>query len=575
MVLGSGDVYVIAELANTHEGDEDRAKSIIEAVADHADAVKVQAYTADELTTPDHPNYESFDEKSFTRTEWERIVTYAKDNDLEVLADVFGTESLERMATVGVKGYKLHAADVSNRKLLAAVAATEAPVFLSAGGSTVQEIRRAINVLERHNHEPTALIYGFQRYPTAFEDTHLRKIQSLSEAFDYPIGFAPHVDGGDSIATELPSWSVAAGADLVEVHVTTNRSAEPADYHSSLTPTDFAAAVKNVRRIIPALGEGSTEMNDAERRYRIQHKKYVVAAKPIEAGERITDDHVALKRVPEPEAADFTDPDIVVGRTAEAEFQKFEPISAEDLSEKVAAVLACRAESDRLYGKPMQLVGGKPIIQHLVDRLELVDGIQEIVLAVADTPSKSIFIDYAEENGYPYVVGSEPDVLERLIDGARAVDAETIVRVTTENPYLYWESVDDLIKRHRENGNDLTTMESLPSGTHAEIISRAALEQSHADGEDRHRSELCTLYINENPDIFDIETVGAPESLSRPGVRLTVDYPSDLIMVREVFDGVCTDDRPVSLETIIRYLEDNPDVVAINTENPNETRLYD
>jgi len=575
MDLGSGEVYVVAELANTHEGDEDRAKSIIEAISDHADAVKIQAYTADELTTPDHPNYASFDEKSFSETEWSRIIGHAKEHGLDIFADVFGTESLERMSEIGVEGYKLHAADISNRDLLSQVAATGDPVFLSAGGSTVQKIQRAIAVLKSHGSEPSALIYGFQRYPTACEDTHLRKIQALAERFDYPIGFAPHLDGDAAVAPELPSWSVAAGADVVEIHVTTNRSEEPADYHSSLSPADFQTAVKNVRRLTPTLGDWSTDPNDAERQYRVQHKKYVVATSSIEADEQISKEKIALKRVPDPNAANFTDPDAVVGRTATADIEEFEPVSDEDVSETIAAVLACRAESDRLYGKPMQLIGERPIIQHLVDRLELVDRIGEIVLAAADIPSKSIFAEYAEDNGYRYVVGSETDVLERLIQGANLVDAETIVRVTTENPYLYWESVNDLIERHQEHGNDLTTMESLPSGTHAEVISRDALERSHSEGEDRHRSELCTLYINENSDVFDIERVEPPEALRRPDLRLTVDYPSDLIVAREVFEGVETDDRPVPLEDIVQFLQQNPDVAAINTQNPNETRLYD
>jgi len=342
-----------------------------------------------------------------------------------------------------------------------------------------------------------------------------------------------------------------------------------------LGPADLATAIGNVRNVTPALGERTSDLNRAERAYRLDHKKYVVTAEPIAVGTRITDEQVSLKRVPGPDEGLLTDPETVVGRVATADLGKYIAIHEDHLDEKVAAVLACRAESERLFAKPMQLIDDEPILSHLIERLELASTIDEIVLAIADTPSQSLFIDYAETHGYHYVVGSEPDVLKRLIEGAQAVQAPTLARVTTENPYIYWQSIDDLVERHLEADNDLTTMESLPSGTHVEIISRAALERSHAKGEDRHRSELCTLYINENSDDFAVERVSPPEPLNRPDVRLTVDYPSDLILARKLYEGVDSDADSIPLTDIVEFLEANPDLLHINTENPNETRLYD
>ena len=68
------------------------------------------------------------------------------------------------------------------------------------------------------------------------------------------------------------------------------------------------------------------------------------------------------------------------------------------------------------------------------------------------------------------------------------------------------------------------------------MISREALEVSHGDGEDRHRSELVTLYIKENPSRFRIERVDIPENLYRPSYRLTVDEPEDLELMEKIFE---------------------------------------
>jgi spore coat polysaccharide biosynthesis protein SpsF (cytidylyltransferase family) len=569
-------IHVIAEMANTHEGEVGRAKQIINAVADDADAIKIQAFTADELTVPDHPNHESFVQKEFDQGEWQAILDCADDNDCAVYADIFGAESLELMDELGVDGVKIHNADISNTALLRDVASCDKPVFLSAGGSGTMELHKAITTLEQNNCEPAALIYGFQNYPTKLSDTHLRKIAALNREFSYPVGFAPHIDGGGDKAQDIPVWAAAAGAEILEVHVTVDRSTEPTDYESSLKPAGFASIVDAIQGMTPALGSEYMTMNEAERRYRSEHKKYVVIRRSLEAGKRITEDDVALKRVADPPETALTSLNNVIGRTLTTSLEAHDAVTEDDLDKKIVAVLACRAESERLYAKPMQKVGDQPILQHLIERIERVSGIHDIVLAISDTPSKMTFIDFARENGYTYTIGSEEDVLSRLIDGAHQANADTVVRVTTENPFLYWENIDSLLETHLQNGSDLTTTESLPSGTHAEIITTNALEHSYEHGEERHRSELCTLYINENPDSFDINKRKPPSDLQRPEVRLTVDWPSDLILVRHIYEALSgDDDEPIPLSRIIEFLDDNPKIMEINNQNPNQTRLYE
>jgi spore coat polysaccharide biosynthesis protein SpsF len=230
---------------------------------------------------------------------------------------------------------------------------------------------------------------------------------------------------------------------------------------------------------------------------------------------------------------------------------------------KVAATLACRAESSRLYAKPLQNVGGRPILTNLIEQLRRVRLIDEIVLAISAGASRHIFIDYAETNRLPYVVGDQKDVLGRLIQAADYVGADIIVRDTTENPYLYWENLDDLIGLHIESGNDLTVTERLPLGVGAEIISVKALKRAHSEGEDRHRSEFCSLFIAENPHIFKIQRVPAPKHLERPDYRLTVDNPEDLIVVRRLWDEL-HEDGPVTVDRIVAYLNAHPELAEFN-----------
>jgi hypothetical protein len=62
--------------------------------------------------------------------------------------------------------------------------------------------------------------------------------------------------------------------------------------------------------------------------------------------------------------------------------------------------------------------------------------------------------------------------------------------------------------------------------------SQRSLERSHDNGEPKHRSELCTLYIREHPDEFKVVRHRPLQALIRKDLRLTVDNPEDLVVCR-------------------------------------------
>ena len=91
------------------------------------------------------------------------------------------------------------------------------------------------------------------------------------------------------------------------------------------------------------------------------------------------------------------------------------------------------------------------------------------------------------------------------------------------------------------------------------------MERAHKFGEDRHRSELCTLFIFENPDSFKIERVQAPKKVARPDIRLTIDTPEDLIVARTVYAALEPKFGPMPpLTEIIKYLDTHPELRNLN-----------
>ena len=237
-------------------------------------------------------------------------------------------------------------------------------------------------------------------------------------------------------------------------------------------------------------------------------------------------------------------------------------------SKKVAAVLACRIGSTRLFGKPLQRIGKYTILELLINQIKKSKNISDIVLAISENPGNQVFIDFAKKHHLKFIIGNEKDMLARLIKGAKLVNADIVFRVTTENPYLYWEGIDDSIDQHIKQNYDFSMIDPIPAGSGFHIINTKALEISHVKGSSRHRSEHCDLYINENKDKFKIHVFKPEKILQRSDIRLTVDTPQDLILVREIFNSIVRTKKPIQLKKIIKFLDKNPKLLKINSTIP-------
>jgi spore coat polysaccharide biosynthesis protein SpsF len=233
---------------------------------------------------------------------------------------------------------------------------------------------------------------------------------------------------------------------------------------------------------------------------------------------------------------------------------------------KLVAALACRNTGSRLYGKPLQnldVEGKIHILDNIVESLRVSQCIDEIVLGISEGIENEIFIKYAISNDLQYVIGDEEDVLSRLIMCGEAINATDIFRVTSESPFRYFEADLDIWNKHQESNNDATFLEDIIDGCGFEIIKLDALKASHKQGELRHKSEMCTLYIRENLDQFKIEKVHPPKELIRSDLRLTVDNPEDLIVCRNVYMKFNNLAPMIPVADVVAYLDQNPELIQL------------
>lgn len=232
----------------------------------------------------------------------------------------------------------------------------------------------------------------------------------------------------------------------------------------------------------------------------------------------------------------------------------------------LVAALACRAGGSRLYGKPLQYLDIErklTVLEYMLGWLKEERSLDAIVLGVAVGPENEPFHDIARRHHVASIRGDETDVLMRLIQCAEAERGTDVLRLTTESPFTYFEAIPDAWQRHQDEKNDMTTVGRLPDGSSFEMIRLEVLRRSHDLGDARHRSELCSLYIREHPNDFRVDVIEPPAPVRRPEVRLTIDYPEDLVLCRAVYRAFEARAPRIPLQDILGFVDAHPELYAL------------
>ncbi len=296
--IGNNRCFIIAEIASSHGGAAGLLRKIFQdSIETGADAVKVQVFKAAKLCSHHNPDYETLKKIEISPEKWKEILPYAASSGTIVFAEVFDEESLE-LAAPFVDGLSVHATDLSNLGLLKLVAEKKKPVILNVGGSTLDEIRLAVDTVEQVGNKEVLLIYGLQNFPTRIEEINLNRIEKLQQEFPHPVGYHDHTESTHPCALTISLVALAKGARIIEKHITDDRSKKGFDYISSLHKDEFKKQVKMIREMESALGSPEIELSESDSVYRERFKKKIVAKEELKAGTIVRPEHLAFKRAP-------------------------------------------------------------------------------------------------------------------------------------------------------------------------------------------------------------------------------------------------------------------------------------
>lgn len=268
--VGDGHpTYVIAEVGINHNGELENARKMIDA-AKHAgvDAVKFQKRTP-ELCVPDNQKnqmretpwgyitYLEYRYKvEFGETEYKEIDRYCKQVGIDWFASVWDESSVDFLENFSPVCYKVPSASLTDSNLLKKIRSTGRPAILSTGMSTMDQIRKAVQVIGT---DQLVITHATSTYPCEPEELNLRMIETLRKEFPVPIGYSGHEVG------LIPSVLAAGmGACMVERHITLDRAMWGGDQAASVEPSGFERLVKYIRVAEQSLGDGVKKVYESE-----------------------------------------------------------------------------------------------------------------------------------------------------------------------------------------------------------------------------------------------------------------------------------------------------------------------
>jgi N-acetylneuraminate synthase len=296
VTVGGDKVFVIAEIGNNHNGSLELARRLVDAsIRAGADCVKFQLRNREALYRARGDGHVAEDlgveyiqdllnKVELTLSEHRAIRQYCADRGVTYLCSPWDEPSVDILAEFGVPAVKLASADLCNPYLIRKAASLGKPMILSTGMSVEGEIVRAVEQLDEIG-LPYALLHCNSTYPAPETDIQLRYLTRLRELHDI-VGYSGHERG-----TAITIAAVALGAQIVERHITLDRTMEGPDHLASLEPGEFRGLVEGIRQVekaLPWTGPGR-HASQGELLNRENLAKSVIAARDIGEGEIFTE----------------------------------------------------------------------------------------------------------------------------------------------------------------------------------------------------------------------------------------------------------------------------------------------
>lgn len=294
-------VLVIAEIGVNHDGDVGRAIELTQAAAGAgADAIKLQLFDpryllSNQAVLADYQRrqqendvFQMLDRLKLSLEDMLAIRTAARKLGLGFVVTPFSLENFEALQALDVDAVKIASPDAVNLPLLSLTASLGKPMIVSTGTAELEELEPGVGII---SDRPACLLHCVSSYPTPLTQATLGAIGAMAERYGLPVGYSDHTT--EIVAGAL---AVAAGACVIEKHLTYDRSATGPDHAASFDPAMFRRYAELVRQAATMLGPRLKQVNDAEREVRAICRQSVCARRDLPAGHVLEPGDLTVRR---------------------------------------------------------------------------------------------------------------------------------------------------------------------------------------------------------------------------------------------------------------------------------------
>jgi N-acetylneuraminate synthase len=281
--IGDGlPVYMVAEIGLNHNGDLQIAKKLIDAAfACNWQCVKFQKRTP-EICVPEHQKNIPRDTPwgkmtyleyryrvEFGEKEYDYIDMYCREKPILWTASVWDLRSLDFLLQYDVPFIKIPSAELTEDTLLKKACLSGKPIVLSTGMSSIDEIDRAVEILEAHSNRNYILMHTNSNYPAPAEELNLLTIPFLKDRYHCVVGYSGH-----EYDLEPSVVAVALGAKMVERHITLDHTMWGSDQFASLEVHAMDMLHKRIKGVNVFLGDGLKRVTERELEVRKKLRGY-------------------------------------------------------------------------------------------------------------------------------------------------------------------------------------------------------------------------------------------------------------------------------------------------------------
>lgn len=201
-------------------------------------------------------------------------------------------------------------------------------------------------------------------------------------------------------------------------------------------------------------------------------------------------------------------------------------------------IIQARLGSSRFKKKIFQEINGQKIIEIVYKRVSQSKKINKILIATTKSKIDDQLVNFLKRKKIPFFRGSEKNVLDRYYRASVKFKADDIIRITSDCPLISADFIDEHIKIYEKSNVDVVSsylLKSYPIGVSISICKFKILKKAWKNAVLDYDKEHVMPFVYKMKNIKIKKTKNKIFNLKKYP-RLTLDYPEDLITIKNVFE---------------------------------------